>query len=637
MNTVLKDINKEKDHAKDLFCSHAFRGRDPPTAYEKLVQSFVESCGGLPLLLKVLGAHLYGRDAHYWELELEKVNNIQPKDIMHTLKISFDGLDSQEKQIFIDIACFFNEDIRYLLKNAALSIWKASGWSAELAVQTLQDKCLVEVGINDEFKMDDKLQDLGRQLADDLGPPRLWKPELLRSMEAMGFQQILAKTKGRCFHSFWDLSTITYFVASSNDSAETELLWLEIGDEEGILRYIPLWIPLQKLRYLAVTNVEDLLISFQQQMQVNTQASFDLRILCISRSPSLGNLPDLIGMLNHLEELYIEDSLENTDLTSLLQSLQQLSNLRLLELFRCGISSSGILNLSRGTNSPNFVPSRSSSMNSLETVKFTHLDNISELVKSGEVCPRLGSLEVFWMENLNEMFLEQLDRLNTLKVYKCAQLDTISVVSSVAGLQVWSKRMKSLESLERPCGLERIDIGECPELQSIEGLEELQGLKSLVIQVPEYGDPSVWDCISGLKRLPSQYAILIGKAVPKATHSLNVELFSKMVDVQTVSEEDGLEMRSSWSTITIYVVLVTSLNLLQLVYKSPRNSHLFLGEGDWLVTGLLMAHDGIVSLTGCKIQKGFMITFNKSEEGKALHALQIVLDRLYKVSMEPNL
>ncbi|XP_057817744.2 disease resistance protein Roq1-like [Cryptomeria japonica] len=170
------------DNAKTLFCNHAFCGRDPPTAFEKLVESFVGFCGGLPLSLKVLGAHLYGRNEDYWELEFQKVKNIQPRDIMQSLKISFYGLDSQEKQIFIDIACYFNKQSIYLVKNVAMSIWEASGWSAELAVQTLQDKCLVEFDINDEFQMHDHLRDLGRQLADDLIPPRMWKPELLRSM-----------------------------------------------------------------------------------------------------------------------------------------------------------------------------------------------------------------------------------------------------------------------------------------------------------------------------------------------------------------------------------------------------------------------------------------------------------------------
>lgn len=99
----------DEDRAKLLFCRHAFRGQDPPISYEKLVENFVEFCEGLPLWLKVLGAHVYGRDKHHRELELEKLKKIQPKDIMQRLKISFDGLDRAEKQIFVDITSFFNK------------------------------------------------------------------------------------------------------------------------------------------------------------------------------------------------------------------------------------------------------------------------------------------------------------------------------------------------------------------------------------------------------------------------------------------------------------------------------------------------------------------------------------------------
>ncbi|GLJ46370.1 hypothetical protein SUGI_0977380 [Cryptomeria japonica] len=52
----------DKDHAKQLFCSHAFPGPNVPSPYERLVESFIDFCGGLPLSLIVLGAHLRNED-----------------------------------------------------------------------------------------------------------------------------------------------------------------------------------------------------------------------------------------------------------------------------------------------------------------------------------------------------------------------------------------------------------------------------------------------------------------------------------------------------------------------------------------------------------------------------------------------
>ncbi|GLJ30107.1 hypothetical protein SUGI_0595460 [Cryptomeria japonica] len=173
-----------RDQANDLFCSHAFHGQDPPVAYKELVESFMQFCGGLPLSLKVLGAHLYGRKEYYWELELEKAKKIQPMDIMERLKIRFDGLDQEEKEIFIDIAFFFNKIYDPYMKRNAILIWKASSWSTEHALQTLMDKSLVEINnyYFSPFEMHDHLRDIGRQMADDLRPTRLWRPQILRSM-----------------------------------------------------------------------------------------------------------------------------------------------------------------------------------------------------------------------------------------------------------------------------------------------------------------------------------------------------------------------------------------------------------------------------------------------------------------------
>ncbi|XP_057850299.2 disease resistance protein Roq1 [Cryptomeria japonica] len=522
-DTSYKMKGMDEDHAKDLFCSHAFRGRDPPATYAKLVESFVRFCGGLPLSLIVLGAHVYSRDKHYWELELEKVKKIQPKDIMQRLKISFDGLDREEKQMFIDIACLFNKKKIWDLKSKAITIWKASGWSAEHAVQTLQDKCLIEVGW-DKFEMHDHLRDLGRQIADDLGPPRLWRPELLRSVEAKGFERILAETKGRCFHSFYDSSLqtyITYFIAG------TDLLWLEIKK----LKFIPSWIPLRKLHILRVSNVEELWSTFQQQLQTNTQASFELRMLRIDQCPTLQKLPDLIGMFSHLEELEIDFSLEKTDI-SLVQSVKQLSNLRSLQLWSNegeGSLFSGNFDLSKGRDSTNMDSSTSSRMDSLETIKLRGLRNISKLVISGEMCPRLRSLHVRWMENLKEMELKQLEKLNTLEVGKCDELETISGLSSLTGPQVF----KINAHLHR---LEHLAISGCRELQSIEGVEELAGLERLVIQMPEDGYAWVRKYIYGLRTLSVKTTILTQKAMSKASSKLNANLFSKVIDVQPLSE-----------------------------------------------------------------------------------------------------
>ncbi|XP_059063265.1 disease resistance protein Roq1 isoform X2 [Cryptomeria japonica] len=667
-----------RDHARDLFCSHAFRGLDPPIAYERMVESFLEFCGDLPLSLKVLGAHLDGRDEYYWELKLEKAKKIQPMDIMQSLKISFDGLDQEEKQIFIDIACLFNK--KWISINNVILIWEASGWNAKLAVQTLQDKCLVQVEnhnhfyngppnlkmLRDDFQifeMHDHIRDLGRQMADEMGPPRLWRPHILRDMEEKGFKQILAETKGRCFHSFKDSSLkrrkIVYFIGNSNDSAKFDLLWLEIHDVADKLKDIPSWIPLQKLQYLYVGRVEEIWSTFQQQLQINTQASFELRKLQILEYSSSQKLPGLRGMLSHLEELEIDSHSRKTDMASLLKSIKKLSTLRSLKL----ISASGLLygstfNLSKVS----LENSTSSHMTSLETIEFTGLNYISELLISGKVCPRLRSLRVAWIYDLNKVDLKQLERLNTLEVRHCVKLETISGLSSLTGLQSLTvercHRWETIPGLSSLTGLhqfivevceglkllpshahlrhlERLFINGCHQLQSVEGFEEWQGLKSLRIEVPDNGYAWVQNCIYGLRRLPSEYIFLIGNSVDKAASILDVNLFSELIGVQGVTEMESrsytwgmeLDMRSSSSAITIYVLLV-KLDYDNLMTFGITN---IFGNQMKMVTVLLPHHNSEgIQLQGIKIIKGFKVIVNEGEERKALILIQRFFDRLYR-------
>ncbi|GLJ33118.1 hypothetical protein SUGI_0666510 [Cryptomeria japonica] len=79
----------------------------------------------------------------------------------------------------MDIVCFFVGK----RKSIAERVWEGSGWNGQHALETLKDKCLVELeGIkNDELRMHDHLRDLGREMAPEFGPPhRLWRPADLK-------------------------------------------------------------------------------------------------------------------------------------------------------------------------------------------------------------------------------------------------------------------------------------------------------------------------------------------------------------------------------------------------------------------------------------------------------------------------
>jgi len=161
----LKGLNRE--HSQELFCLHAFGQPHPVVGFEEVVEKFLDVCDGLPLSLKVLGALLHGKDLWYWKEQLGKTKTILPREVRSTLEISYDALDTQEKEIFLDIACFFIGENR----DAAIRIW--DGW---LNLENLKNRCLVEVDSENCLRMHDHLRDLGRDLAENSEyPRRLWR------------------------------------------------------------------------------------------------------------------------------------------------------------------------------------------------------------------------------------------------------------------------------------------------------------------------------------------------------------------------------------------------------------------------------------------------------------------------------
>ncbi|XP_059076797.1 disease resistance protein RPV1-like [Cryptomeria japonica] len=160
-----------KFHAKELFCWHAFLQPFSRDEFKDLVEKILETCNGLPLSLKVLGAQLYGNwSKDHWETQLEKISRIVPIDIKNRLKISYDALDNEEKEAFLDIACFFIGEE----SNLAIEVWNGSGWSGLYNWERLRNKCLVEIDENNFIRMHDHLRDLAREIANEQSPYHLW-------------------------------------------------------------------------------------------------------------------------------------------------------------------------------------------------------------------------------------------------------------------------------------------------------------------------------------------------------------------------------------------------------------------------------------------------------------------------------
>ncbi|CAN1830480.1 Disease resistance protein L6 [Linum perenne] len=69
-----------------------------------LSKEFVRLAAGLPLALKVIGSLLFRTNIRFWEEKLCELKDIPPTKVQERLKISYNELTHNEKQIFLDIA-----------------------------------------------------------------------------------------------------------------------------------------------------------------------------------------------------------------------------------------------------------------------------------------------------------------------------------------------------------------------------------------------------------------------------------------------------------------------------------------------------------------------------------------------------
>ncbi|XP_059070176.1 disease resistance protein L6-like [Cryptomeria japonica] len=160
-------------HAKELFCWHAFLQSHSQEGFENTVEKFLQACDGLLLSLEVFGGLVYGKSKDYWESQLNKILKILAEDVKGRLNVSYNSLDEEEKEMFMDVACFFIGK----KKSWVIEVWNESGWSGLHGWETLVNKCLVNVDKNDIIIMHDHLRDLGREFTGRHPPSRVWHQE----------------------------------------------------------------------------------------------------------------------------------------------------------------------------------------------------------------------------------------------------------------------------------------------------------------------------------------------------------------------------------------------------------------------------------------------------------------------------
>ncbi|ESW32528.2 hypothetical protein PHAVU_002G323200 [Phaseolus vulgaris] len=184
----VKELNFDDSHK--LFSLHAFKQKSSAEkSYMDLSEKVLRYAKGIPLALQILGSLLYGRTREAWESELQKLKKGQHLGIFNVLKLSYDGLEEEEKNIFLDIACFYrgHEEIEVAERLDDF------GFSSKIGMDILKDRGLISV-IDGRIVMHDLIEEMGKEIVRKECPQHPGKRSRLFNAEEIC--EVLRKNKG---------------------------------------------------------------------------------------------------------------------------------------------------------------------------------------------------------------------------------------------------------------------------------------------------------------------------------------------------------------------------------------------------------------------------------------------------------
>jgi energy-coupling factor transporter ATP-binding protein EcfA2 len=206
---IMKSL--EENDARELFMFHAFGNANhvPTKDFKDICIKIIKACGGLPLSLKVLGSFLcHTKELEIWEGALSKLKSGQSltrgnenEELWSILKISYEYLDKQNQNMFLDIACFLGG----LKISTICRAWNGDYLHPKFALQNLQHKSLIQRGEGGILYIHEQLQDMGQNIA--MEPP-IMNRFIWKSKESNFFLQ-KDEVLTILFHSY-DFISISY-------------------------------------------------------------------------------------------------------------------------------------------------------------------------------------------------------------------------------------------------------------------------------------------------------------------------------------------------------------------------------------------------------------------------------------------
>ncbi|CAN1827708.1 Disease resistance protein L6 [Linum perenne] len=625
-NKIISSIlRKDSFKAKDVndgirVIKHAFGVNYPPEDYASLSTEFIRVATGLPLYLKVIGSLLFKRDKSFWKDKLIELKQIPPTEVQERLRISYNDLTHNQKQIFLDIACLFTE----VYKEGPMHMWRDCDFHPTSAINTLVQRSLVKIGNDDAIWMHDHVRDLGRAIVrEEHNQSPFKRSRMSYSKDAI---DMLKYKEG----------TDSVEALRVDMKGENLVLRNEHLKELSRLRYMLLWNArlsgnfkdvLPNIRWLGLTNcdsvpsdlnVKKLVVLQLQDCSVSDgwkgwneiKVSRKLKIIRLIRCLNLNTVPDLSNCrdLEHLDFMGCRNMRGELDITNLknlkllrvsdtkitklkgeiekLQNLQELdaSNSSLIEV-PAGISKLPSLErLNLGITPPNklemtemfpnsltrlFISSSSlpilpSSLTRLQICYCEHLPNLANLTNL--LALHLSDVSICVLLGLGELKL--LEALNIERAPNLVNLDGLESLVLLKQLSLEGcTNLEKLPSLTALSSLELLQIESCPVITEIRGAGGLwESLSNLDVR----GCSHLTDIGALHSMVNLESLVLIGIGLTKSVPS-SLSMFKKLREL-TVSEfsleqfpdlSNLKNLRELWITDCNKLIEVTGLDTLE--------------------------------------------------------------------------
>ncbi|XP_061365229.1 disease resistance protein RPV1-like [Gastrolobium bilobum] len=463
----VKELNPK--NSLQLFSLNAFKHNHPLMGYEVLSNKAVAYAKGLPLVLKVVGSFLYSKTKIEWESELEKLQKIPDDEIQSVLQLSYDGLRDQEKDIFLDIACFLKgereEHVVSLLKD----------FNPCIGLRNLQDKALITIE-HDVVQMHDLIQEMGLEIVrqESIKDPgkrsRLWVAEDI--YKVLKYNRGTDKVEGINL----DMSQIRDLHFSVDTFRNmTNLRFLKLYLPSGVKDYSLLSLPTCvqlfsiKLRYLEwdryLSKSLPLMFCTEKLVELSMPDSHleklwdgvqdlgNLKRINLGGSTRLMELPDF-SMLTNLEEV---DLSYCESLYHIHPSLLSLHSLVTLDLYGC----KSLISLESEIH--------------LKSLEFLCFDNCLSLKKFSVSSEEIRELNFVGTSiEILSSAIKQLTKLRHLELSNCKRLESLPELPQfITHLYLSGSNIKCLPgNLKQLTELRSLYLIDCKRLESLPELPQ---------------------------------------------------------------------------------------------------------------------------------------------------------------------